>query len=839
MAQTYYGYIYNGTNSFTSPIYDENISTIKAYVNEIEKSFTQLGPTTISLDVEPNIGDLVEILRYTQDDSRYVDFTNGSILREQELDLDSNQLFNLIQESRGLIDQANYKLTLLDTSNFNNNLSLADTTIQKAFDTLDNLTMGAASTISVDTTSFDNNLSSNEDTLQKCLNVIDDLNINDTRIVSDGNNNFGTGVDVLKNLPNGSNNTAVGNLSLGTEGTSEINSNNVAVGFKSGYNQTGDGNAQTTASSVFIGYEAGLDHEQSNYNCVIGTSSGTEIQGDYNVILGNEAGKKIQSNNNVVIGSNANSINSIKTFTASTLIGFEAGRDNISGSYSTLIGQYAGRLQSNGQHNIGIGYNSIGSNVSTSFNIGIGNSSLKNGGTNNVALGHNAGSNMTSTSINNVAIGNDSINGAGINTNNTAVGFEALGTLNGADDNIAIGYKSGYTIERDSNIAIGNNTFSFYSSSLGGNNVAIGHTAMYKKDVGDKNTALGNEAMYYHRGTQAVAVGMGAMKNGGFSDDSIAIGAYSNYNGSVDSVCIGSGAGYDLTINSQGNIAIGFEASRNVNSTDWNCVVGYKALTTNTNGTRNTALGTSTLADGSSGGYNTAVGHNALRAITGDYNTSIGVYAGSTLTNETNTTCVGANSTVTGSNQVQLGDSATTTYAYGAVQDRSDMRDKADIRDTELGLEFINKIRPRQFKWDFREDYFEIQPFEVTKYKKETVEEIITEINDNGEEVEKTITKVIEKPYTDIEYKKVIIEKDGSKKRNRYHNGVIAQEVKAVMDEMGVDFGGYQDHSLSENGKEVMSIGYEEFISPLIKAVQELTEQNKQLQQRIEVLEGN
>ena len=62
---------------------------------------------------------------------------------------------------------------------------------------------------------------------------------------------------------------------------------------------------------------------------------------------------------------------------------------------------------------------------------------------------------------------------------------------------------------------------------------------------------------------------------------------------------------------------------------------------------------------------------------------------------------------------------------------------------------------------------------------------------------------------------------DGTKKRNRLHHGLIAQEVKALIDTSGVDFGGYQDHKLS-GGDDVLSIGYDEFIAPLIKAIQEL-----------------
>src|SRR3546814_5297739 len=81
----------------------------------------------------------------------------------------------------------------------------------------------------------------------------------------------------------------------------------------------------------------------------------------------------------------------------------------------------------------------------------------------------------------------------------------------------------------------------------------------------------------------------------------------------------------------------------------------------------------------STGSSNSALCTNAGRPATSTYD---------------NWTCLGANSVVTGANQVQLGDSATTSYVYGTVQNRSDARDKADIRDTQLGLDFIKALRP-------------------------------------------------------------------------------------------------------------------------------------------------
>ncbi len=67
----------------------------------------------------------------------------------------------------------------------------------------------------------------------------------------------------------------------------------------------------------------------------------------------------------------------------------------------------------------------------------------------------------------------------------------------------------------------------------------------------------------------------------------------------------------------------------------------------------------------------------------------------------------------------------------------------------------------------------------------------------------------------------------------RYHVGFIAQDVKAVMDELGVDtaeFGGYVA-DVDENSNPIYMLRYEEFIGILWMKVRELTE-------KINVLEG-
>ena len=193
--------------------------------------------------------------------------------------------------------------------------------------------------------------------------------------------------------------------------------------------------------------------------------------------------------------------------------------------------------------------------------------------------------------------------------------------------------------------------------------------------------------------------------------------------------------------------------------------------------------------------FTTALGYNAgSDAKFANQSTFVGAWTGDTAdgANRSNITCLGYGANCENNNQVQLGNSSTTAFAY-AWQTRSDERDKTDIRDTILGLDFIKSLRPVDFRWDYREDYIDRDP--------ETHE----------------ITSV---------------PKDGSRKRVRFHHGLITQEVKEVADAQGVDFAGYQDHKVN-GGNDVLSIGYTELIAPLIKAVQELSAENEALKARL------
>jgi trimeric autotransporter adhesin len=140
----------------------------------------------------------------------------------------------------------------------------------------------------------------------------------------------------------------------------------------------------------------------------------------------------------------------------------------------------------------------------------------------------------------------------------------------------------------------------------------------------------------------------------------------------------------------------------------------------------------------------------------------------------------------------------------------------------------VRALRPVDFRWDLREGYRPAQPAAPDA---------------NASEAERTAYQGRLKRWAEAS-RLGNLAHDGSKKRTRFHHGLVAQEVADVIKRTGVDFGGYQDHAV-KGGDDALSLGYEEFIAPLIKAVQELAarndamaEENARIQSRLARLEG-
>jgi hypothetical protein len=124
-------------------------------------------------------------------------------------------------------------------------------------------------------------------------------------------------------------------------------------------------------------------------------------------------------------------------------------------------------------------------------------------------------------------------------------------------------------------------------------------------------------------------------------------------------------------------------------------------------------------------------------------------------------------------------------YTQNAVT-VSDAREKVDVADSDLGIDFVRALRP-------------------VKYKMAVAEKVVTETDENGLAVETE-----------------------SRAGSRYHYGLLAQEVRDVIPEGG-DFAGWVLAD-KNNPQSRQSLRYHQFIAPIIKAIQQLDERVEELE---------
>jgi hypothetical protein len=178
-----------------------------------------------------------------------------------------------------------------------------------------------------------------------------------------------------------------------------------------------------------------------------------------------------------------------------------------------------------------------------------------------------------------------------------------------------------------------------------------------------------------------------------------------------DNVAVGTGA---LTTTQFGsdNIAIGRNSLGQVINPFGEVAIGHLAnqfFTTATVGP-NTAVGFRALWQNLTGGQNTALGAEAGSYITtGSDNTYLGTYSGVSATTGSNNTCIGYNSTTataTTSNSITLGNSSNNVLrcAVTSITSLSDARDKKEITELSAGLDFVNTLKPVEFVWDDRNE---------------------------------------------------------------------------------------------------------------------------------------
>jgi len=100
MANSYIEYTANGsTTTFSIPFAYTNQADVTVFVGGTSTSFTFASSSTISLSTAPTSGVVVRIARTTPITTRAVDFSNGAILTEADLDNSNIQVFQAAQEA--------------------------------------------------------------------------------------------------------------------------------------------------------------------------------------------------------------------------------------------------------------------------------------------------------------------------------------------------------------------------------------------------------------------------------------------------------------------------------------------------------------------------------------------------------------------------------------------------------------------------------------------------------------------------------------------------------------------------------------------------------------------
>ncbi|HAX5299624.1 TPA: hypothetical protein JZG53_001029 [Escherichia coli] len=473
---------------------------------------------------------------------------------------------------------------------------------------------------------------------------------------------------------------------------------------------------------------------------------------------------------------------------------------------NTAFGPRALQDLTDGVNNTAIGSKSLMSNISGNNNTGVGFLTLyRCTGTGNTAVGSVAGEWLTTGSYNSFfGLGaGEKVKGGRYNV---GVGFEAMAEAPDTIYTVAVGYRANGNpgdYSQSNSVYVGSFAGDF---SIGSNNTMVGYRA--------GNCLGAAEAVGTGTGHDNVGIGMFAMRKNLAGNESVVIGAGAATESTITDnvVVIGYGACGETQTLGSFTVSIGHMALIAATG-DNNVAVGQQALKGTTSGSSNVAIGSGSLVTNTTGALNTAIGHNSGRLT----------QSGESTSSLTNTTTVGNDARVSGSNQVQLGNSSTTTYVYGTVQNRSDARDKTDIRDTLLGIEFILGLRPVDGRWDMRDDYIDV--IEKTRIVPKKVERDVDGITISAiENVEEKYLEVVQKTP------------DGSKKRQRYHHWFIAQDVLKLCEKLGVEFGGLQHH-LKNGGDDVYSLGYDEFIPPIVKSIQQCWERIDNIERRIEELE--
>ena len=343
-------------------------------------------------------------------------------------------------------------------------------------------------------------------------------------------------------------------------------------------------------------------------------------------------------------------------------------------------------------------------------------------------------------------------------------------------------------------------------------------------------------------------------------------------------VYIGEDAGHESTSTAIRNVAIGYGAMYETDEGDYNTACGFKALYTSTTGEKNVSIGYEALFTAPSPLGNTAVGYQTLKSLsstsTDKYNTAIGYYSMQGMVGGKQNVAIGFNafvgdSSTTGpSNNIAIGSWAGTAYNSTDVVNTIN----SDIGDNNIFIGTVTGFNSQRGNTTDGDGYGNIcigynatcqaidEPTDGYRASSSIQiaigKDIATDsgrqlrIGGEGNYAQLDLSSSTgdwtfasdKRLKTDIEYTDLglsfINELNPVKfnmkdeESNTKKDGFIAQEIKEVMDKLGVSFSGWSESRDSQRDMDVQRLSYGSFVVPLVKAVQELSA-------RVEHLEAN
>tara|TARA_R100000988_G_C4002956_1_gene170382 strand:- start:196 stop:1338 length:1143 start_codon:yes stop_codon:yes gene_type:complete len=367
------------------------------------------------------------------------------------------------------------------------------------------------------------------------------------------------------------------------------------------------------------------------------------------------------------------------------------------------------------------------------------------------------------------------------------------GAVNTSGSNLSIDSNVQFISTDENNIAIGEGAMATGTNNNIDYNVAIGYNALTDLTQGDSNTAIGYRALANEdEDSENVAIGYNALATQNAATDA------------AKNTAIGSQAGLAVTTSVQ-NVIIGYKAMVEHTTGHSNTAIGYQAMS-NTNDSANTLAsshnvfignnsGSGIWGNGAGGGLscdkNVALGNSTLSGAlnNADDNTAIGYQAGNSITTGTQNVLIGSGtdtSAVGGTNQIVIG------YNAAGVGDNKAVIGNASISEIHMNVNGDGEIHANG-----------------------TIQTSDMRFKENIKECDLGLAFI----------KKINPVKYNFKKDDNTKYGIIAQEVLKTLEDVGIK----ESSFIKTNNPDKLGADYVQFIAPLIKAVQELSQQIKDL----------